>query len=760
MLGLLADAALRSTMLGAAAWLGLSLMRVHNPQMRMTAWSVVLIVSMAMPALTPWMRVSIRADQASEQLVKVAWADVPWIAPRAPRLAERPSAVAPVLDAIAPAPNVAWDWRWLATGIYVCVGSAMLLRLLIGLVLMRHVVRAARPARDDCAAGADVRLSDIVAVPVSFGSTILLPSASAAWSVRKRQAVLLHERAHVAHGDFYLLLLASINRAVFWFNPFAWWLFSHLADLAEAVSDDAAIAGIGDRGSYADILLDIAINPQRPPAGLAMAHPGTVRRRVQRILTATAVSAGICLRRRMLIAAALAPLAALSAVTIAQSAAPVQANLTTPALRPGASTPTGLGASELDRYVGQFQMTATTVLTVTREGDQLFSQATGHAKLRLIPVREHEFAKELVNAHVTFETGDDGPAAAVVVRGPNTESRRGVRIDAAKASNIGAAFQRRIAEVADRFRDQVPLPGGKDALRRTIDDLRRSPPSYALMSPQLAAKLRRQLPELQSMLGGLGALQSLFFRGVGPFGLDIYGGKFANGLAELRIDLASDGTIADLNFRLEGDGTQGGVAACALEPTLHADPNAAPITLTLTNRSGADLQLFWLDSAGRRTSQGTLGNSASIDMPTFVIRPLVIVDQTGQCREIVLPGQLTRFHAVVPQQAGAPPSGPSAVHRVTPIPGSEEALQRHIEGLYRGAPDYASMTSEAATATLQQLPQQQAILSTLGEVQAMLFRGVSPGGSDVYMVRFANGSAIWQIALVDDGRIAVVSLSP
>jgi hypothetical protein len=712
---------------------------------------------MAMPVLTPWMKVTIPAGDASPRLVKIAWNDVPWIVPHAPPPAARPAVAAPVLDAVSPAR--AADWRWLATGVYAFVGSAMLLRLLIGLIIMGYVVRAARPARDDWAAGADVRLSDIVIVPVTFASTILLPSASAEWSARKRQAVLLHEGAHVAHGDFYLLLLASINRAVFWFNPFAWWLFAHLADLAEAVSDDAAIAGIGDRRSYADILLDIAINPQRLPAGLAMAHPRTVHRRVQRILTATTLPAKICWRRRMLAAVALVPLGALSAVTIARSAPPVQADLSTPALRPGADTPTGLGASELDRYVGQFGMSATTVLAVMREGDQLFTQSTGQPKLRLIPVREHEFVKELVGANVTFETGDDGPVAAVVVRGPNNESRRGVRIDAARASDIDAAFQRRIAAVADRFRDQVPLPGGKAALRQTIDDLRRSTPSYALMSPQLAAKLRRQLPELQSMLGPLGALESLFFRGVSPFGLDIYGGKFANGLAEFRIDLATDGTIADVKFRLDGDGTLGGVAACALEPTLHADPNSAPITLTLTNHSGAELQLFWLDSAGRRTSQGTLANSASTDMPTSVIRPLVIADHTGQCREIVLPGQLTRFH-VVPQQAGAPPSGPSAVQRVTPIPGSDEALQRHIEGLYRSAPDYASMTSEAATATRQQLPQQQAILSTLGAVQAMLFRGVSPGGGDVYMVRFANGSAIWQIALVGDGRIATVTLSP
>jgi hypothetical protein len=758
MLALLAETALRSILLGAAAWFGLTVMRVRNPQLRMTAWSVVLIVSMAMPALTPWMRVTIPAHAASARLVKLAWADVPWIASPAQRPAARPAAAASGTDAVAPAPAPAWDWRWLATSMYVCVGSAMLLRLLIGLVLMRHVVRAARPAREDWTAGADVRLSDIVSVPVTFASTIVLPAASAEWSACKRQAVLLHEGSHVADGDFYLLLLASINRAVFWFNPFAWWLFGYLADLAELVSDDAAVKGIGDRASYADILLDIALTPQRLPAGLAMAHPRTVQRRVQRILTATAVpAASMSRRRRMLVAAALGPLAALSAVTIAQSAAPVQADLTTPALRPGASMPTVLGASELDRYVGQFQMTATTVLTVLRQGDQLFTQATGQPRLRLIPVREHEFVKELVNVHVTFETGDDGLATAVVVHGPNAESRRGVRIDAAEASAIDAAFQRRIATVADRFRDQVPLPGAKDALRRTIDDLRRSEPSYARMSPQLADKLHRQRPELQSMLSALGALESLFFRGVSPFGLDIYGGKFAGGLAELRIDLAADGSIADVKFRLDGDGTRGGVEACAREPTLHAAPTAAPITLSLTNRSGANQQLFWLDQTGRRQSQGTLANAASIDMQTSVLRPLVISDMTGQCREIVLPGQLTRVHVL---QEGAPPPVLSAVLRAAPIPGSDEALQRHIERLSRGTPDYASMTSEAATVTRQQLPQQQAILDTLGAVQSMLFRGVSPGGGDIYMVRFANGSAIWQIALVDDGRIAAVTLSP
>ncbi len=51
-------------------------------------------------------------------------------------------------------------------------------------------------------------------------------SASAAMlrlGCAKRRAVLAHERAYVANRDFYLLLLAALNRSVFWFSPFAWW---------------------------------------------------------------------------------------------------------------------------------------------------------------------------------------------------------------------------------------------------------------------------------------------------------------------------------------------------------------------------------------------------------------------------------------------------------------------------------------------------------------------------------------------------------
>jgi beta-lactamase regulating signal transducer with metallopeptidase domain len=762
MLELLAESALRSIVLACAAWLGLTLIRVRNPQVHMTVWTAVLVVSMAMPGLTPWMRVTIPIQERPPQLQTITWTNIPWSSvSQALAPAARPAVAASPPPVVAAVPAHSGDWGLLAIGIYVVVGSAMLLRLFFGLMLMGRVVRAANPVREGWAAGADVRVSDVVVVPVTFASTILLPSASAAWSARKLKAVLLHEAAHVSNGDFYVLLLASINRALFWFNPLAWWLFSRLAELAEMVSDNMAIAGIDDRRCYADVLLEVAGEAQAwslqdfrdLPSSLAMARPSTVSRRVQRILAATTVPAAICWRTRLLIAAAVVPLAALSAGTIAQSAVPAQ-------MRPVADSPMDLSAPRLDRYVGQFKVSVTSVLTVTREGEQLLAQLTGQPKLWLIAVRDHEFVNELGDEEVTFVTDGDGPATEVVLREPNTGSRRAMRIVAATADEIEAAFQRRIAEVADRFRDQAPVPGGTAALRQMIEDLRRPAPSFGRMSRQLADKMHKQLPQLQSVLAALGAVESVFFRGVGPGGYDIYGVKFANGSGEVRIDLAADGAIKDAIVRPDGDGTLGGVTDCALEATLRSSRDTAPIRLSLSNRSGADLRLFSLDLGGQRTASGELGKDRSMEVWTSIARPLVVADQAGQCREIVLPGQLTRFHVVEPLRSGDPPPGPSTVRRMTPVPGSDEALRRHIEGVRRGDPDYDQMTPEAAAATRQLLPQQRAILSELGALRAMTFRGVTQAGDDMYGVLFANGSAVWQIGLADEGRIGSVALSP
>jgi hypothetical protein len=275
MLELLAESALRSIVLGGGVWLGLTLLRVRSPKLQMTAWTVVLAASLAMPAVTPWLRITLPADPPQTRLVKIAWSSAsllaapPWggAAPAAEtpagetfapagqpeESAAKEPAVATAARQDAPATTTdsrrtvspgtdALGWHVLAVTAYACVCGAMLFRLLFGWLLMWRVVRTARPVGAPWTAGADVRVSSVVRAPVTFASTILLPSSYTAWDARRLRAVMLHEGSHVAHGDSYVLLLAAINRAVFWFNPFAWWLLTRLADLAEMISDDDAIA--------------------------------------------------------------------------------------------------------------------------------------------------------------------------------------------------------------------------------------------------------------------------------------------------------------------------------------------------------------------------------------------------------------------------------------------------------------------------------------------------------------------------------------
>jgi hypothetical protein len=778
MLELVAESALRSTMLGVVVWLGLALLQVRSPKLQMTAWTVVLAASLAMPAVTPWLRITLPADPPQAPLVKIAWANAsrlvapPWgrAAPAGEKLAragqpkenavkERAVAAAAesqdVLAAATPPTNSrrtdALSWHALAIAAYACVGGVMLVRLLFGWLLMWRVVRAARPVGDGWAAGADVRVSSIVRVPVTFASIILLPSSCTAWSAQRLRAVMLHEGAHVAHGDSYVLLLAAINRAAFWFSPFAWWLVTCLANLAEMISDDDAVAGLNDRRDYADTLLDVARNAQPLPSGLAMARPRTVRWRVDRILSATTAPQRICVRMRAVIAAAIVPMAVLSAVSFARGGIPVQAETVMPL---AASPPVVVtGAMALDRYVGRFAI-GSSVLSVTRDGEQLFAQLSGQPKLRLLPVKDDEFVDELSDGHLVFE----GERRATVVKlRAGTSAKQGARIDDAKADAMDAAFQQRMAEVADRFRDQSPAPGAKAALLRMIDDLRHSPPGYERMSPYLADKMRRQLPELQSTLEALGTLEQVFFRAVGPTGNDVYVVKFAKGTVEFRIELAADGTIVDASIRPDGDGTRGGVADCAVEATLKSEDGAAPIRLSLTNRSGANIRLFSLRHSNERVASGELASDRSMDVLTAVGRPLVIADQAGQCREIVLPGQYTRFYVV---EASGAVHGTSGVLRNTPVAGSDEALQRYLESIRRGMPDYDRMTPEVAAWTRQLLPQQRAILAGFGALRVMSFRGVNTTGDDMYGLRFANGAAMWQIGLTDDGRIRSLAFFP
>jgi BlaR1 peptidase M56 len=732
MLAILAESALRSLLLGGVVWIGLNLLRLKNPHVHMTSWAMVLVASLSMPLLMHWTTVTITLDPLPPPAAETLWPS--GLALPEPLRASVASELVP--GAARGETDPAVNWWALATAIYGLVASMLLLRLAVGIGLTWRLAGAAKPIREPWAADSDVRVSDVIGGPVTFGSTILLPPQCVDWNLQKRRAVLAHEGAHVANRDFYLLLLASLNRAVFWFSPFAWWQLARLAELAEIISDARALEVVEDKLSYAEILLDLVQHVRRAPAALEMARACTLRARVERILAATKTPAKLGWRKRIWTAAAMLPVVVVCAGSIAY-------------IRPAAST-LAVDAAGLDSYVGWYALGQNRVLAVTRAGDRMVVQETARPKFEVTAAGADTFSGNHDDVVIFLRDAQAG-VTQVLVQEPVSGARLARRITAAKAKTIEEDFARRIAQVPDRFRDQTPLPGSKEAILRGIEDMQRGAPNYDHMSAALAAKIRRQAAELHVMFKALGTVESIFFRGVGPGGYDIYGVKFAGGSAEFRLLLGVDGKAEDVIFRPDGNDAPGGVVACSDEQGLRSSGETAPIRLMLYNGSGSDIRLYRLDSEGKRNANGAIGANMSSSIMTYVDNPWVIADASGKCLEIVLPGQRTRYHSV---------EGSPAVGRTAPQDGSEAMLRQYIEALSRGEPNYDRMTPEVAAQTRAQLPFDQAILTRLGELRAVSFRGVTGFGSDVYMAHFANGSAEWRIGLAKNGTIGRIALGP
>jgi beta-lactamase regulating signal transducer with metallopeptidase domain len=767
MLWLLLEAALRSLLLGAIVGLGLKLSRVRDPRAHMTAWTGVLIASLAMPAMMHWLVVTVPASAPPLQLVEmIEAAPNALLAPVAESLdlsvrPALPETTSPNISnarqigaASFPDPQSARaariDWFAAATGLYLAVTAIFLLRLGLGLVLTWRLARAAAPIGTDWSGSSygneRVRVSDIVGMPVTFGSMILLPRECFEWDRTKCQAVLTHERAHIAHGDFYILLLAMLNRALFWFSPFAWWQVKRLAELAEMISDDAAIAVLANRPSYAEILIEFSGDTPRAPAGLAMARANTVRQRVERILAAKGLPVPTSRRQQMLIVALLVPLTAICAGTIARGTVTVAAL-------------TGSDPAGHDPYAGWYRLSPLHAIAVTRDGERLFGQVTGGRRFELNPQGGGRFVFADGNASIRFVSDGEGPVRELLMQDRRFGERHASRIEAAQAQAIADIFERRMVSAPERFMDQAPAPGSKTALLQTISDLQHGGANAAHIGVALAERLHQEVPPLPDTLATLGGVESIYFRGVGPGGYDIYGVKFANGSAEFRLLMGPGGVTEDLIFRPDGDATPGGILACAQEPTLKAAPDTAPIKLLLFNTTGADIHVYAIDAQGQRTRHVSVADNRTVPITTHVGNGWVVTDAAGQCREIVVAGQHTRF---VSLRHAAPGEEPDrfASRRNAPAPGGEDALLAYIDALARGEPDYSRMTPEAAAMTRRQVGLDQAILTKLGAVRAVSFRGVTPFDSDIYVVHFAGGSAEWRIALANDGRIGRIALGP
>jgi beta-lactamase regulating signal transducer with metallopeptidase domain len=198
--------------------------------------------------------------------------------------------------------HFAWPWSVIAAAIYMALTFYFVARFAAGVLWSRRLVASSQPITDSCVtvkvAGYGGRhrphlaTSNYNSVPITVGvirPAILLPPDWREWSTDKLNAVLAHELSHVARRDALTQGIALMYRAIFWFNPLAWWLNRHLAALAEQASDEAALSAGMDQNRYAQTLLEffkaLQTNPGRVRwQGVSMARGGRVEQRLNRIL--------------------------------------------------------------------------------------------------------------------------------------------------------------------------------------------------------------------------------------------------------------------------------------------------------------------------------------------------------------------------------------------------------------------------------------------------------------------------------------------
>jgi CubicO group peptidase (beta-lactamase class C family) len=206
----------------------------------------------------------------------------------------------------------------------------------------------------------------------------------------------------------------------------------------------------------------------------------------------------------------------------------------------GSPRPVAVDQRRLDSYVGRYELIPTFILSVSREGEQLFVQGTGQPRAAVYPSGDREFFYKVVDARISFEADAQGQIVGLVLH-QNGRDQSAKRIDEAEARALEEA-------VARRFKNQTAMPGSEAATRAFLDQLQHHHVDYEQLTPQYAVIHKQNEAVVEASIASYGALQSLTFKGVGPGGADIYELKFDNGMVDWRIVLAADGKVASVSF--------------------------------------------------------------------------------------------------------------------------------------------------------------------------------------------------------------------
>ncbi len=198
--------------------------------------------------------------------------------------------------------GTAWRWPSFAAWLLIIGVGLGVARLAIGLFAVERYRRRTDAVTDaallesvdaicqrlGCARRIELRESPEVVSPATVGwrrPLILLPLEWREWSEGERRAVLAHEVAHVARGDFAGWLVAQLSVALYFYNPLVHWLARRLRLEQELAADACGAMAAGGSSAYLTTLAGMALrgDNRKPTWGARPFLParGTLLRRIE-----------------------------------------------------------------------------------------------------------------------------------------------------------------------------------------------------------------------------------------------------------------------------------------------------------------------------------------------------------------------------------------------------------------------------------------------------------------------------------------------
>jgi beta-lactamase regulating signal transducer with metallopeptidase domain len=373
--------------------------------------------------------------------------------------------------------------------------------------------------------GVPVLVSDNVgpAVVGLLRSRIVVPAWVLEESPEQQRYVMAHEQSHLNARDPLLVATALTLLVATPWIPLLWWQFHRLRCAIEVDCDARVLGDDGNLRDYCETLIQVGQNQS--------GYVGAV--------TAMSESRSFLERRiRIMLSKpqkwARASAVALIGISLGMAAFATQV---TPPAAQGAISKADVAVSPdlLDAYVGSYEISDLSLVTVARKGDGLtvspIGQMTAQGTIDAPAISDTVFAVPPVDATTEFVKGADHQVKSMIIRVHGALYSNAPRVDQATADHIRESL-------AARVRNQVPFPDSEKALRIVLDNS--GSPAGIRPESVPSAELHESLNKYYAALG---PVQSFRFNGVTDYGWDSYDVQHKNGAEQVFFLLDDHGLI-------------------------------------------------------------------------------------------------------------------------------------------------------------------------------------------------------------------------